>query len=212
MGRPRKTYAGVRAGALTAIRDLPEVGKRGHSLVEAQCDCGAIFVRNGCTLRPDAQFNGCKECVEKKRGQASITHGMTYSPTYKSWQRMRARCLYPSNNRYSKYGGRGIKVCDRWLDSFANFLEDMGPRPPGASIDRIDNDGDYEPGNCRWSSMFTQQQNTSRTRLVEIDGKSKTISEWSLLSGIAYKTIFARLDNGWPAKLAVFEPLKRNRK
>jgi hypothetical protein len=89
------------------------------------------------------------------------THGMHNTPTYRSWHSMQARCRYPSMPSYPKYGGRGIKVCERWA-RFENFLADMGVRPEGKSIDRIDNDGDYGPDNCRWATASEQQQNKRR--------------------------------------------------
>lgn len=81
------------------------------------------------------------------------------SPTYKSWQHMKQRCYNPRKETYHLYGGRGVTVCDRWLTSFDNFLCDMGPRPDGYTLDRIDSDGDYEPSNCRWADIYTQNRN-----------------------------------------------------
>lgn len=94
------------------------------------------------------------------------THGATRgrgtTPEFRSWLAMRQRCYYEKSEKYLRYGGRGIKVCDRWRDSFENFLVDMGARPEGMTLDRIDNDGDYEPGNCRWATPAQQMENRTR--------------------------------------------------
>ena len=96
----------------------------------------------------------------QKRGHRFPTkHGLTHSPTYETWHAMIQRCTNPRASNWGYYGGRGITVCDRWLHSFENFLADMGMRPADLSLDRIDNDGNYEPGNCRWATAVEQSQN-----------------------------------------------------
>lgn len=106
------------------------------------------------------------------------------------------RCNNPRSTSFKRYGGRGIKVCERWM-SFEAFLSDMGPLPTGLTIDRIDNDGNYEPGNCRWATVKEQQNNKSSNLKVTIDGVTRTASEWADRAGIKLATIQSRLEIGW---------------
>lgn len=130
-------------------------------------------------------------------------------PEYRVWMSMRNRCRNPRYKDYHNYGGRGIMVVARW-DDFANFLADMGPRPtPGHELDRIDNDGSYEPSNCRWATRTEQARNKRTSRRLTIYGVTKTVAEWSELHHISYTTILYRIDGlGWPAEKAVTEPLQ----
>lgn len=129
------------------------------------------------------------------KGRHNLTHGMTKTGTYNSWSAMRARCHNPKTEGFSLYGGRGIKVCDRW-NSFESFLADMGERPEGMSIDRIDNNGDYEPGNCRWASMPEQQRNRRTTIKVERDGRSQCIKDWCDELGLNVDQVYGRIRHG----------------
>lgn len=104
---------------------------------------------------------------------------------YNTWYAMLHRCYNPSNANYRYYGGRGIRVCERWRKSRRAFVSDMGPRPEGMTLDRIDNDGDYEPGNCRWATRTEQQNNTRLTHFVEINGTRLSVSEWARKIGIS---------------------------
>ncbi len=113
-------------------------------------------------------------------------------PEYAAWHAIRQRCNYPKHYAYKDYGGRGIKVCDRWMDSFDNFIEDMGFRPgKGYTLDRIDNDGNYEPSNCRWATWKTQQNNRRNNRIIEHDGLRMTKSEWGNYLGVNERYVFA---------------------
>jgi len=112
---------------------------------------------------------------------------------YTSWAAMIERCGRSSHVHYERYGGRGISVCDRWLKSFANFYEDMGDRPIGMSLDRIDVNGNYEPSNCRWASSKTQQNNMRSNKVVLLDGVEMTVAQHSDRTGVKYQTLYARL-------------------
>ena len=118
---------------------------------------------------------------------------------YTIWVRMRDRCSNPKNLRYGQYGGRGITVCERW-QSFEDFLADMGECQAGYSIDRINPDGNYEPGNCRWASQKDQQNNRTNNHRLTMNGETRTIAEWCDLLGLSKSTVMDRLSKGWTAE------------
>lgn len=125
------------------------------------------------------------------------THGLTNSSEYRIWGKMKTRCFDKNTPIFHRYGGRGITVCDRWANSFENFLSDMGLRPTAKhSIDRIDNDGNYEPGNCRWATAKEQANNRSSSILIAINGATKPLSVWADEYGLSRAVIAARISNG----------------
>ncbi len=131
------------------------------------CECGASAVVPGYNLRV-RRTRSCG-CLQRERARAAkITHGLRHSGTYESWVGMRARCGRANHRDYYLYGARGVTVCERWLESFQNFLTDMGERPAGMSIDRIENDGNYEPGNCRWATPKQQAANRHKRRPLAV--------------------------------------------
>lgn len=143
------------------------------------------------------------------RAGQGTTHGMSRTPTYSSWQRMIDRCTNAKNKHFENYGGRGVVICHRWRISFKNFLDDMGIRPDGTSLDRVNNDGNYEPGNCRWATRSQQQSNRRVNHLITINGETRTITQWSLVSGISTCTISSRIRLGWKHEDAVFMALNQ---
>jgi len=120
---------------------------------------------------------------------------------------MRQRCVNSHNAQYDYYGGRGITVCDRWK-SFENFLHDMGERPTDLTIERIDNNGNYEPGNCRWASRVEQQQNTRANILLTHNGTTQCLTAWAEMIGISAGGLQHRLRAGWSLEAALGEPLR----
>jgi hypothetical protein len=129
------------------------------------------------------------------------------SKTYKSWESMIARCYRPGHDTFHIYGGAGIKVCKRWR-TFENFLADMGERPDGMTIDRIDSTGDYEPSNCRWANAETQQNNRSNVLKLEFGGLTMSPAQWARRIGtITRHQIYGRLRLGWSAEKALTTPI-----
>lgn len=131
----------------------------------------------------------------------NVTHGKSRTLTYKVWQGIHQRCENPQDIHYRSYGARGIKVCDSWK-SFENFYRDMGDKPEGYSIGRIDNDRDYEPKNCRWETTKQQAQNRNNTRNITYKGKTQSLALWATELGINYTTLDERIKNGWSVERA----------
>ena len=138
-----------------------------------------------------------------------------YPKPYHSWQGMKGRCHNPKNNRYHDYGGRGIKVCERWFNSFSDFIQDMGwPATDDLSIDRIDTNGDYEPGNCRWATAKEQANNRRKGKYPDnrkglrltCFGLTKSIKEWLNDSSVSENALRDRLEKGWSHEDAIFKP------
>jgi len=136
-------------------------------------------------------------------------HGLYRTPSYRSWQKMRARCLNTNHKHYSNYGGRGITICERWND-FRNFFADMGERPEGMTLERIDNSKGYSPENCRWATRKEQQNNMRRNRILQLNGKSMNLTQWAEYLGIKRKTLEKRLNIfGWSVERALTTEVKR---
>lgn len=201
---------GKRFSRLTVVRRSPKNAKHGP-FWDCICDCGNTAVVSGGHLR-NGHTNSCG-CFSRDRS-ASINraHGHTVngatSAEYRCWQNMRKRCSDIANKCYHIYGARGIVVCERWRNSFENFLADMGPKPsPAHSIERLNSDGHYEPGNCVWATAKRQANNTSRNHWVTIGGSRKTLTEWCEDLGVSYTATKQRINKlGWPAELALTMP------
>ncbi len=139
-------------------------------------------------------------------------HGYKNTRIYRIWCSMKARCLNEKNPAYQMYGGSGVSVCERWL-VFTNFLEDMGEPQAGLSIEREDNDGNYEPGNCRWATATEQALNRRSNHMMTVDGVTKPMSLWAIDAGLAYSVLHQRVyAYGWSPEVAIKTPLTRQRK
>jgi len=153
-------------------------------------------------------MRGCSREQSIKNIPDSTTHGMTNTPEWETWRRIRARCYNENHHNYSHYGERGIIVCDRWLESFENFYEDMGDRPEGMSIERKDNDGDYTPDNCEWSTTETQNRNKSNNVWLELNGERKLQADWVRDTGLTLAAITSRRRKGWDDEKVLTTPLR----
>lgn len=165
---------------------------RGEARWRCRCDCGTTSLVRGNVLR-SGRTRSCGCATPVAVGAMFRVHGLSGRPEYRSWAHMTRRCTNPQDDSYPNYGGRGIRVCDRWLCSFEAFLADMGERPVGTSLDRINVNGNYEPGNCRWATTKTQARNTRHTKLNENDAsRIRAMRE----SGLGCRVIGRRMGIG----------------
>lgn len=191
------------------VQSVKSHGSNGY--LHCLCDCGAQrAVRVGRLESAESRSCGCLAAEEFASRNTKHGHRPKgeWKATYKCWQSMRERCLNPKSTSWPRYGGRGITICERWND-FTNFLADMGERPQGTSIDRIDNSRGYEPINCRWATNTEQQNNRSINRIVEFRGERLTLAQWGARTGIAPNTIKERLRHGWSEERALTESVNR---
>ncbi len=174
-----------------------------------ECACGGYVIAQGkLLLNGQRRSCGCIRAEHARAANIKRRHGGVDSPEYETWKSMLTRCTNPNSDAWENYGGRGIKVCNRWLNSFPDFLTDMGPRPSlDYSIDRFpDNDGNYEPGNCRWATVKEQGRNRRTNLNLTVEGETRCLKEWAEISGVNRTTISARLRRGWSVAEAIFAP------
>ena len=203
--------AGSRNGRLIVVG---HVRGRGRTRLSVACDCGTkktVLPGNmsrtlscGCWRKEEAESVMWSE----GRGAVRRTHGRSGTREHIAWMGAKSRCSHPSNHAFRSYGARGIRMCREWSDSFEHFLRDMGPRPAGATLDRIDNDGPYAPGNCRWATPKQQANNRRLNHYLSYDGKRLTLAEWAEVVGLDYATVSQRINKlGWtPARALTTAP------
>ena len=175
---------------------------------KCKCDCGSeVYLTTHALRSGNTKSCGCYNLeLLKKR---NYLHGMSNSRIYTTWKNMKSRCYYPKNAEFKNYGGRGIKICDEWKNDFQVFYEwsiKHGYKEE-LTIDRIDNNGNYQPDNCRWVDMAVQSRNTSRTRYIEFNGKRLTICEWGIEIGGTSTTVLYRIEQGWSVEEAIMTPI-----
>lgn len=193
-----KNIVGKTFGKLTVIE---QIGIKSICI----CSCGENHTAFSHNLRK-LNTSQCTACYKKTISVRKTTHGQSnyqkstsrQTKEYMTWSHIKSRCLNVNDKRYLDYGGRGICICERWKNSFENFFEDIGIAPTAKhQIDRIDNSGDYEPSNCRWSSIKEQANNKRNNIFLVLNGEEKTASEWSEILNMQSSTIIKRKKSGW---------------
>lgn len=179
-----------------------------------RCDCGAEVEIPSSNLRGGQKSCGCDkwravaEANTKHGGAADLKHGV--STEYRTWRKIKERCLNERDKSYPRYGGAGITICDEWRDDFLAFLKHVGKRPtPRHSMDRINGKLGYQPGNVRWATPRVQGGNTTRVRSIEIRGVVRSVRQWARFSRVSYAGILQRLNLGWLPEDAVFAPKRK---
>lgn len=212
MAKERIDLKGKRFGKLTVIEKAPNKGVKTTWL--CNCDCGnTTIARTNCLRKGQTKSCGC--LITEVLKERNTRHGMYGIRLYRVWHSMKIRCYAENNSSYARYGGRGITICDEWLD-FKNFYDwsiengyiedaDFGE----CTLDRMDNDGNYCPENCRWISMKQQQRNKRSNHLITHNGETKTIAEWAEEFQISPSVINTRLYRGWNEIKALTTPLRK---
>lgn len=203
----------------TAVHNLNILGYAGKSATKepktqwfVECHCGDIFIAIGSNLG-NGNTKSCGCVATEHIRNLNLSHQMCNTRTYRIWAGMKTRCTNASNPNHKRYGERGIVICDRWLHSFENFLADMGICPSNQhTIERKDNDGNYEPSNCYWEpSRFVQNNNTRKNVFITFQNKTQTIAQWAREKGIRYHFLQYRIKAGWSAEEALTLPPQKSR-
>ena len=211
MSRTEKIKIGDKFSKLTVI-GFVGVNKKKKRVWLCRCECGKeIQVHTGKLTSGHTKTCGCTRIqnIVNAIKISNTKHGMKGTKEYVAWSEMKQRCTNPNAQQYKNYGARGIKVCDRWLNSFENFYADMGKAPEGFSIDRIDVNGDYCPENCRWADYETQQYNRRDTVKITFNGITENLLYWSKRTGISTRNLYERFRRKWSAEKILTTPIRR---
>lgn len=204
----------TRFGRLTLICEDMQARRANQRYAKCQCDCGTAKSINIYSLR-----NGISKSCGCMRNEMNIARSLTHgeagankTPEYRSWADAKSRCYNPNVRNFDQYGGRGIRMCERWRNSFEAFLEDMGRRPsPNHTLDRYpDNNGDYEPGNCRWATYSQQGRNKRTNSKMLIHGEETILSDAAEKHGINRATLARRIKKGVLPEDAVSQPIRKS--
>lgn len=208
-----RDLTGQTFGRLTVLSFVGSI--KGHPTWDCSCSCGnTLRCTSGRLTSGNTKSCGCIK--REVTGRLNLSHGCSRvgkrTPEYETWKSMVKRCTNPNDKFYHRYGGRGIRVCERWLGDggFERFLADVGHRPSKShSLDRFPNgDGDYEPGNVRWATPTEQGRNTSRNRILEYNGERRCVTEWAEVTGIPFRALHMRVQRGWSAERALTTPVR----
>ena len=195
-------------GRLSVIERAQNQGKR--VMWRCLCECGAEIVTRGHHLTSGAtQSCGCLN--RERSSQFHTKHGGSQTRLYKEWSKIKQRCNNKNNDRWSDYGGRGIKVCKEWEESYEAFCDwamENGYQDD-LTIDRIDVNGNYEPGNCRWITNQAQQHNRRNNHYITYNGETRTITEWARMYGLSENGLVHRIQRGWSVERALKTPMKK---
>lgn len=194
---------GEKFNSLTAIKRAEANTPAGKAIWSCLCDCGTmVSVTSGHLRSGHTKSCGCRH-IERNKGPKYLIHSHArrgaHTPEYRAWRSMINRCTNPNVPNYHSYGGRGITVCESWFD-FASFISDMGTRPTGMSLERVNNEMGYSPENCIWATREQQANNRRTNKYITHNGMTQTISQWAREKGIAKDVIGWRLKKGMPVE------------
>jgi hypothetical protein len=200
-------------GKLVVLGLAPHVGSGRYSYwYWCQCECGNFIQVKGIRLRNGhTKSCGCRKAeVTRERSKHNAAANGKLTLEYRVWIEMKQRCYNPNCSRFYTHGSRGITVCDRWKDSYVAFMEDMGPRPKGMTLERRENDGDYTPENCYWATRIEQARNRRNNVLATLNGETKPMSQWCEELNLPYHTVMARINKmKWSKEKALTTPVRK---